>query len=226
MGNMHPLIKDEWGVRFQAREAILYKDGTARLWSLQQKDPVATFRHGGPIRELDFFNDATLVVTRSDESVKLWHGLTGALRKELDGQTIQPMWLSFGHRGMRFVTIDSGHEAVTVWDAVSLNLVSTIRAAGTERFGAAGLTSDGRTVVIFRFGPAPSVELRDVASGRSFATLRPPSSAVAGVFGEGGQGLNNNSLQKFYGMRDTPFWDVVQSLAPAADGPKESPVKP
>ena len=41
IGNMRPLITDKRGVRFQSREAILYKDGTAKLWSAEQKDPVA-----------------------------------------------------------------------------------------------------------------------------------------------------------------------------------------
>ena len=91
IGNMRPLIKDERGVRFQSREAIRYKDGTAKLWSQEKKDPVApTLRHKGPIRELTFFDESNLLVTRSDESIKLWDGLTGEPRKELDGQTIQP----------------------------------------------------------------------------------------------------------------------------------------
>ncbi len=41
IGNMRPLIHDAHGVRFQSREAIAYKDGTAKLWSFEQEDPIA-----------------------------------------------------------------------------------------------------------------------------------------------------------------------------------------
>ena len=49
MGNMRPVIEDAKGVRFQCREAILYKDGTAKLFSLQQKDPIAPTFHTVPM---------------------------------------------------------------------------------------------------------------------------------------------------------------------------------
>jgi RNA polymerase sigma factor (sigma-70 family) len=227
IGNMRPVIEDANGVRFQSREAILYKDGTAKLFSLQQKDPIApTLRHKGPIRELTFFDHMPLLITLSDESVKVWDGLTGEPRKELDGQTIQPLWLSFAPGAQRFVTIESERKAVTVWDAVTLNAVATLHPHGVDRVVAAGLSGDGKTVVMFRFSPDPSAELYDVASGLNFATLRLPSSAVGDVFGEGGKQLNKDGLQKFAGQRDTHFWEVVQSLAPTAGKPNESPAKP
>ena len=95
IGNMRPLIVDDKGVRFQSREAVVYKDGTAKLWNPQQKEPVvAPLRHKGPIRELTFFDESNLLVTTSDESVKVWDALTGEFRKELPGQAIPPMWLS------------------------------------------------------------------------------------------------------------------------------------
>ena len=39
IGNMRPLVKDERGVRSQSRVAVLYKDGTAKLWGLIKKTP-------------------------------------------------------------------------------------------------------------------------------------------------------------------------------------------
>jgi WD40 repeat protein len=226
IGNMRPLIEDERGVRFQSREAIRYKDGTAKLWSQEKKDPVApTLRHKGPIREITFFDESNLLITRSDESIKVWDGLSGEPRKELEGQTIQPMWLSFAPGAKRFVTIDSEHKAVTVWDAVTLASVATLQLTDPDRVDETGLSGDGKTVVMFRFGPGPSAELWDVASGRSFATLRLPSPSVAEVFAESGKQLNKDKLQKFVGQRDTRFWDVVQSLAPTAGERKDSPVK-
>ena len=226
VGNMRPLIEDARGVRFQSREAIVYKDGTAKLWSPDQRDPVAAaFRHKGPIRELTFFDESNLLVTRSDESIKLWDALTGEPRKELEGQTIGPMWLSFAPGAKRFVTMDSKGKAVTVWDAVTINPIATLHATSTDRVDAAGLSGDGKTVVMFRLSPVPSAELWDVTSGRTFATLGPPSSAVTEILAEEGKGLNRAKLQQSVGQRDTRFWEVVQSLAPTAGERKDSPVK-
>jgi WD40 repeat protein len=226
IGNMRPLIEDERGVRFQSREAIRYKDGTAKLWSAEQKDPVApTLRHKGPIRELTFFDESNLLITRSDESVKIWDGLTGVPRKELDGQTIQPIWLSFAPNVKRFVTMDSERKAVTVWDAVTLTAVATLHPGATDRVVEVGLSGDGKTVVMFRLSPVPSAELSDAKSGRTFATLRPPSSALTEILTEDGKGLNKARLLPSAGQRDTRFWEVVQSLAPTAGEQTDSPVK-
>jgi hypothetical protein len=217
IGNMRPLIKDGNGVRFQSRLAVLSKDGTATLWSFEQKDPVAPLlRHKGPIRELTFFDEANLLITTSDESVKVWDALSGAFRKELEGQSIWPMWLSFAPSAKRFVTIETGHKAVTVWDAATLEPVAIFRPQGSPRGFSVGLSGDGRTVVTFTFGADPSAELWDVAAARPFATLRPPSPAVAEVFDQGGQGLNKSNVQ-----RDAGFWEVVRSLAPAGRERKE-----
>ncbi len=226
IGNMRPLIEDAKGVRFQNREAVLYKDGTAKLWEPDQKEPVApALRHVGPIRELTFFDEANLVVTRSDESIKIWDALTGEPRKELEGQTIGPMWLSFAPGSKRFVTMDLDGKAVTVWDAVTLTSIATIHPTDADRVVAAGLSGDGKTVVMFRLSPVPSAELSDVTSGKTFATLRPPSSALTEILAEDGKGLNKAKLLQSAGQRDTRFWEVVQSLAPTAGERKDAPVK-
>jgi WD40 repeat protein len=215
IGNMRPLITDERGVRFQSREAILYKDGTAKLWSWGQKDPVAPpLRHIGPIRNLTFFDEANLLVTVSDESVKIWDALSGQLRKELPGQFISPLWLSYARAGQRFVTIDSARTAVTVWDAVTLATIATLRLQKAPSVLEAGISGDGKTVVTFTYGKEQAAELWDVASSRSFATLRPPSPVVREIFAEGGTQLNKPRVLPSKSEHIGRFWDVVQSLAP------------
>jgi hypothetical protein len=232
LGGMLPLIETVRGPAFQSREAIRYKDGTAKLWSGAQKDPVAILRHKGPIRDLTFFEESKLLITLSDESVKVWVALTGEPRKELERQTISPMWLSFAPNARRFVTIDSDHKVVTVWDAVTLAAVAILRTAGGDQVvESAGLSEDGMTVVMFRFRPGPSAELWDVASGRPFATLRRPSSALEEVLAEGGKSLNRATLQQSKtalaggvftsSRRGTRFWEVVKSLAPKAGERKD-----
>jgi RNA polymerase sigma factor (sigma-70 family) len=216
IGNMRPLIKDARGVRFQSREAIVYKDGTAKLWSTEQKDPVAPpLRHKGPIQELTFFDEANCLITLSDESVKIWDALTGEFRKELEHQTISPLWLSFAPSARRFATLDAKRKAATVWDAASMSAIGTVQLDRTAPIPATGLSGDGKTLVTFRFGALPTIELWDVASGRSFATVRGPSAVIADVFTPDGKGLHRAGLQGSVSARDTPFWEAVRLLAPA-----------
>lgn len=210
LGNMRPLVIDDKGARFQTREAVVYKDGTAKLWDPQKKDPVVpTLRHNRPIRELTFFDEANLLVTTSDDAIKVWDALTGELRKELTGQTIGPMWLSFAPDAKRFTTMATDRKSVTIWDATTLAPVSTLRPANTDRIGALGLSGDGHTVAMFRFGTHASVELNDVESGQVFASLRLPSRSAVEVFDKDGAGLNKANLQ-----RESRFWHLVKSLAP------------
>jgi RNA polymerase sigma factor (sigma-70 family) len=214
IGNMRPLVKYERGVRFQFREAVLYKDGTAKLWSQDQKDPVVPpLRHDGAIRNLTFFDEANLLVTQSDASVKLWDGLTGELRKELSGQYMSPMWLSFVFNGMRFVSIDSARTAVTVWDASTLKPVAKLRLEKAPTGLEAGLSNDGKTALTFTFGKEQAIELWDVAAGRSIAVMRPPSRAVTEAFTDDGTQLKKARLLPSRSEPIGPFWDIVRSLS-------------
>jgi RNA polymerase sigma factor (sigma-70 family) len=215
IGNMRPLIRDERGVRFQSREAILYEDGTAELWRPDLKDPVArTLRHTGPIRNLTFFDESNLLVTVSDDSVRIWDALSGQLRKELPGQYISPLWLSFARGGQRFITIGSARTAVTIWDALGLETIATLRLEKAPPVLEAGLSGDGKTAVTFTYGKDQAAELWDVASSRSFAVLRPPSPAVTEIFTDGGTQLNKPRLLPSKSEHIGRFWAVVQSLAP------------
>jgi WD40 repeat protein len=166
------------------------------------------------MREITFFDEANLQITRSDLSIKVWEALTGKPRKELKNQTIGPLWLAFAPAANRFVTINLDREAVTVWDATTLEQVVTLKRAKADRRIAAGLSGDGRTVVTFAFGADEGVELWDVASGRSFAFLRPPSPVVIDVFTDGGKGLNKARLLPSKGEHQGPLWDLIRSLSP------------
>ena len=110
-------------------------------------------------------------------------------------------------------------------DEATLDAIATLHPTGTDPVVAAGLSGDGKTVVMFRLSPVPSAELSDVTSGRTFATLRPPSSALAEILAQDGKGLNKAGLLQSAGQRDTRFWEVVQSLAPTAGERKVSPAK-
>jgi hypothetical protein len=61
----------------------------------------------------------------------------------------------------------------------------------------------------------------DVAAGRSFATLRPPSPVVAEVFTDDGEGLNKARFLPSEAVHEGRFWEVVRSLAPASPKDRE-----
>ncbi len=181
LGNMRPLIKTAKRVRFQSREAILYKDGAVKLWLLDSREPVCPpLRHDGPIREVTFWDEAKLLITVSDDSVKLWDGLSGSLRKEIKGQVVRPLFFNFNSPAKRFVTVDVKGTEVTTWDAETLNPIATFRPVGTPRLIGAGLSTNGKTLATI--AEDHSVTLWDANTNQAFATLRSPSRLLETVF--------------------------------------------
>ncbi len=200
------------------REAILYKDGVAKLFEMNSKDPVATFRHDGPIRELSINDAVKLVLTTSDDAVKAWDGLTGEPRKTIHGQIIKPLFGSRGE-GARFATLDLAGRVVTLWDAGTLEAVGSVRPEESTKLIGAGLSHDGQTLATI--SEDRSVTLRDAASGKPFATLRAPSPPIAGVIDDKpGPGFTGRPpvLQL-----DKKFWEGVRFLLPVAEGPTPTP---
>ncbi len=225
-GNMRPLIVDARGVRFQCREVILYRDGTLKVYKFDpadgvefardeaQEPMVPPLRHNGPIREVNVFNDEKLLITTSDDEVKVWDGLSCELKKSIEGQFMRPLFFGRGVGGGRFATVDVAGRVVTLWDAKTLEPVGTIRPEGSPRLIGAGLSKDGRTLATI--GEDHSVTLRDAADGKPFATLRPPTPPIAGVFGDAISG------DKPVLHIDAPFWEGVKFLLPPEAKPAEN----
>jgi len=209
-GNMRPLIKTEKGVSFQSREAVLYKDGTVKLWLFDSREPVCPpLHHAGPIREVSFKDEAKLLITVSDDTVKLWDGLSGSLRKEIKGQVVRPLFFNFNSPATRFVTVDVKGAEVTTWDAETLNPIATFRPEGTSRLIGAGLSSDGKTLATIAVDR--SVTLWDASRNQAFAILRSPSRLLETVFVDD----EVKSLKKPVLQLHEHFWNVVQAeIAP------------
>lgn len=212
IGNMRPLIEDQKGIRFQSRLAVLYKDGKVKLWPFEGKEPTPpVLSHTDPINDMTFFDEATLLVTCSEKSVRIWDALTGKLRKEIDGQLISPLFFSDAAHAKRLVTVDHDGRGVTTWDLATLDSVGTFRPEGSPKLVGAGLTPDGK--VLATIGDDHSVTLWDAATHRSFATLKSPARVLARVF---------VTDPKLYPDRptlqlDARFWELVQPLLPAPD---------
>jgi RNA polymerase sigma factor (sigma-70 family) len=215
VGNMRPLIRNEIGLVFQSRIAILYKDGTVKLYRWESKDPVAPpLRHKAPIREFGFIEQFKLLITTSDESVKIWDALSGELRKELPGEVMLPLAFTSigtcaepGPEPFRFVTIDSSGHVVTTWDARTLEQVGQFRPEGMPRMLGACLTRDGQTLATI--AADRSLTLWSATSKKPLATFYDPSPVVARCFAEDVPTLKQPVLQ----LHDD-FWNLVAPLVP------------
>jgi hypothetical protein len=196
--------------RLVNREAILYKDGTVKLWSFETHAPIGEpLRHKGPIRDLEFFDLANLLVTVSDDTMKFWQAASGKPRGEIEAARNPVFSESDSARAGRFVTIDPGRQLVWLRDAATFKPVGTVKSQASTILGAA-LTDDGGTLVTFTNGR--TIELRHLATSRVFATLRPPS-LVTKVFGEDNTSIEGGKLHRMGGFGER-FWAIVGSLGP------------
>jgi RNA polymerase sigma factor (sigma-70 family) len=216
VGNMRPLLHDERGVRFQTRVAILHKDGFVKLYSADAKDPVAPWlRHTSPIREFGFIAQFNLLITTSDDCVKIWDALSARLRKELKGEVMRPLAFTSistcaetGPDPFHFVTLDASGRVITIWDARTLEQVKIFRPEGTPRLLGAGVTRDGK--LLATIGADRSVALWFASSNKPLATVYEPSPLVARCFAEDVTSLKKPVLQLY-----DDFWKVVAPLVPA-----------
>jgi RNA polymerase sigma factor (sigma-70 family) len=220
--NMRPLIQTARGSRFQARCAVLNKDGTVKLFRTDAMAPIVRpMRHKTPIREVAFIEQCKLLITTSDGAVKIWDALSGDLRKEIDGEVMRPLLFTSisscaepGPDPVRFVTVDANGRSVTTWDAKTLERVAVFHPDGTARLIGAGVTADGKTLATI--AADRSVTLWAMASNRPLATLYDPSPAAACCFAE-----DVNLPAKPVLRLTSDFWKIVAPLVPTREEPKK-----
>ena len=203
-----------------SREVVLQKDGSVELWTLQDPRSVCPpLTHNGPIREASFFDGSGILVTTSDDTVKVWDGATGALRKELPGQFMRPLFFLQSKSGAkRFATVDTAGRVVTIRDAKTLDSVGTWEAKGPQRLLGAAVSPDG--TILATIADDHSVTLSDLATRQEFATLRSPSRLLGSVFIDDEVKVMKKPVLQ---LQDA-FWTAVRDLAPA--GPEEMKGKP
>ncbi len=195
-----------------SREAILYRDGTAKLWSLDSENPVCPpLRDTTPIREVAFREN--LLVTAAETSVKIWNAVTGELLKDIPGQIFRPLaFLGGQNTSGRFVTVSIDGREVTAWDDKSLAEVDRLQVSesGAKPIMGAALSPDGGTLTTI--AKDRSFTLWDMATKQPFATVRPPSQLSARVFLDDASPLFKRPVLQV----DDHFWKNVAPLKPAA----------
>ncbi len=199
--------------RIVNREAILYKNGTVKLWSFDAHSAIGEpLRHKGPIRNLAFLDKANLLVTTSDDGMKLWDAVSGTPKSEIEGPPNPLLGYCYSAKTGRFVTIEAGRRAVSLRDASTFKSLSSFPCDGPPALATA-LTEDGATLITFREDRA--VELRDLATSQIFATLRPPS-VVADIV-RPDRSIDRSKLERIGGR----FWEIVQLLGPRRPRPQQ-----
>jgi hypothetical protein len=216
-GNFRPILNDSKGPRFQSREIILYRNGEVIIWNHDTQSAVGPpICHddapitrveilggcGGPLYSLN--PEIRCFVTRSDDSIRFWDGLTGANQGELKGQAMNRQWeLVYSPKAGTFSTLAKDGRSANLWDMDTLRPIATFP-ADTSRLVASCLSKDGQ--ILITFGDDRSALLWDIGSRKSFATLRPSSSLLTKVVKEDGM-LDTTRL-------DDGFWEMVHRLAP------------
>jgi hypothetical protein len=218
IGNLPPVVQSGRGPALNGREIVLYRDGSAKLWSFQAHDPVCPpLRHDDPIREVSFFDQSGLLVTTSARSVKLWDGGTGALRKEIPGQFMRPLFFLQSKSGApRFATVDLAGTVVTVWDARKLEALAKIEPKGNPSIIGAAVSPDG--AILATIAEDHRVTLWQVATQREFASLCPPSPLLDSVFIDKEVRTIPRPVLQFM----ETFWSQIRGLAPSVEGGEET----
>jgi RNA polymerase sigma factor (sigma-70 family) len=208
MGNMRPPVKDEHGVHFQSREAVLNNKGEVWLLDPWKKGVVAgPLLHGDqPIQSINFLDGAGLLLTHSKESMRIWDGKTGQFKGEMTGQNVTMIDYSCSQRDGKLVTIASDEQVVTVWDPETLKAIGTLKTA-PHRVQLTALSSNGKTLATV--GSDRSVQLWDIASSKCFATIEAPAAILDLIFTREGK----PDIGKF--KEEGSFWSKVASLLPA-----------
>jgi len=204
------------GVAPVNRMAVLYRDGTAKLWSFDSRDPVCPpLRDATPIRDVAF-RPPGILVTVAEASVKIWNSITGELLKEIPGQILRPLAFLADYSALsahgRFVTVNTEGSVVTTWDEKSLEAVDRFRPVepGSKRLIGAALSPDGGTLLTI--ADDRSISLWDAAKKQLFATLLPPSQLSASVFDDAACPLLKRPVLQI----DRHFWEIVEPLKPKA----------
>ena len=197
------------------RMAVLYRDGIAKLWSFDSKDPVCPpLRDTRPIREIAFQQNSGILVTAAETSVEIWNAVTGKLIKEMPGQVVRPLAFATNFIARRsFVTIDTQGQMVTIWNSNSLEAVDRFQPVdiGSKPLIGASLSPDGGTLMTV--AEDRSVSLCDVATKQCFATFRPPSQLCASVFHDDACPLFKRPVLQI----NEHFWETVNPLKPLAN---------
>jgi WD40 repeat protein len=178
---------------------------------------VPPMRHKTPIREVAFIEQSKLLITTSDDAVKIWDALSGDLRKEIDGEVMRPLLFTVisscaepGPDPVRFVTVDAIGRSVTTWDAKTLERVAEFHPDGAARLIGAGLAADGKTLATI--AADRSVTLWATSSHKPLATFYDPSPAAACCFAEE---VNLPAKPVLRLMSD--FWKIVAPLVPSRE---------
>jgi hypothetical protein len=209
IGNIMPYINN----RPQSREAILYIDGTVKVWTFDSHPPVGEpLRHADPIRDLTFYNAAKVLVTSSSQTTKLWDALTAKPRGEIEAAYNPLLYQTYSPKMNRFITLDRGLKSVTLLDAANFVAIRTFP-TGEAPVVATALSGNGQTFLTF--GEDRAIGLWDVPEGVRYANLRSPS-PVTDIIAADGRSLDNAKL----GRLDA-ILRVVDALAPTARGRDE-----
>lgn len=142
--------------------ATVSSDGSARIWAAQAGVEVAELMHANGIRDAQFTDDDSSVVTSDlDGYVTTWQALpiVPTLRLDCPGDVAD---LRFDLQGNRLIT-RSNYEASFVWDLESRKHMLDLKGLHSPKITSAEFSPDGQSVLIT--DKEGSVVIRSVVNG-------------------------------------------------------------
>ena len=143
-------------------------DGTARLWDVARRQPIATLNgHIGSVNDVAFGPDGVLATVGKDGTARLWD-LAGHQIGILTGDSgVTLSAVAFAHDG-HILAIASGDNTVRLWDMISRHQIAVL-SGHTGHIFSVEFSPDDR--ILATASADGTARLWDVISRQSLATL-------------------------------------------------------
>ncbi len=192
-------------VAFSSDRQVLASAGMhVKLWHVQNRQEIATLRHGKWAFAVDFSpNGEQLAVGYEDGSVKIWHVQRKRVIATLEGDTAGVFSVKFSPDNQRLASAGY-HGEIKLWDVAGWKLRGTLRThIGTVKDIA--FSDDGKTLAS---AGAEVVHLWDVDSGAQLVELQGHSGWVNAL------AFSSDRMTLVSGGEDRTlrFWDIASYL--------------
>lgn len=183
-GHHGPVLKVASGHMTADPDAIISgsADGTARIWDRRSADARHILIHpAGPVHAVaiaDGLGKTVAATSGTNNVVRIWDTLTGALLQEFSGHRDTVRGLAFTQLGKRFLLASGGHDRdLRLWDVGSGETVGVYHGQTGSILDVAWITISGQPTVASASADE-TVWLRAPDTGEVFRKLAGPTSGV------------------------------------------------
>ena len=157
-----------------------HKTGAIKLWDAAAGTPSVSLEgHTNQIGSMAFSPDDRLLVSgSSDGTVRVWDVATGNQTTHFEMPLDRVVSVAFADDGLPFA-VGGSWRVLELWDVLPERRIASLPAEGTA--DSATLSADGRTLVIGEYAGPFQVQVWDLETRESIATLRGHSGPITAV---------------------------------------------